>query len=116
MDRPDTDDTTDRFLRDVARIRLKASGRDAALLRLGAVMMPLGIVIGIVGYSLSSNTDNALDQRDALIVALIGVSTSIVGVGLFLRYSLAEFLRFWMARLIHQQDVTARRASDPDRR
>jgi len=119
VERPDTadpDDTTARFLADVADIRLRAAGRDAALLRLGAAMMPIGIVLGVVGWFLSHNTDNALDQRDAVILALIGVAVSVVGAGLFLRYSFAEFLRFWLARLIHQQDVAARSLADSVRR
>ena len=98
---------TDKFLADIAQIRVKAAGRDALLLRLGAAAMPLGVVLGIVGYLLSSNTDNALDQRDAIIIALIGIGVTMSGVGLFIRYSLAEFLRFWMARLILQQERTA---------
>ena len=98
---------TDKFLADIAQIRVKAAGRDALLLRLGAAAMPVGVVLGIVGYLLSSNTDNPLDQRDAIIIALIGIGVTVSGVGLFIRYSLAEFLRFWMARLIHQQERTA---------
>jgi hypothetical protein len=107
MDDPITD-PTEAFLADVADIRLKAAGRDAALLKLSGAMMPLGIVLGVVAWFLAYNTDNPLEQRDAVILALIGISVSVVGVGLFLRYSLAEFLRFWMARLILSQDVTAR--------
>jgi hypothetical protein len=73
--------------------------------------MPAGIVLGIVGYGMSYSTDNPLDQRDAVIVALIGISVTLTGVGLFVRYSLAEFLRFWMARLIHQQGQIGRGAA-----
>ena len=108
VERPDVNDPTDRFLHDVAEIRLQAAGRDAALLRLGAALMPLGVVLGVVGWILSRNSDSALDQNDALIVAVLGVTVAIVGVGLFLRYSFAQFLRFWLARLIHQQDLAHR--------
>ncbi|WP_426573975.1 hypothetical protein [Aquihabitans sp. McL0605] len=102
---------TDQFLADIAAIRVKAAGRDSFLLRLGAFLMPAGIVLGIVGYALSHNTDNPLDQRDAMIIALIGISVTLTGVALFVRYSLAEFLRFWMARLIHQQEQLVRGAA-----
>ena len=97
-------DPTKAFLADVADIRLKGAKRDATLLKVSAALMPLGIALGVIAYLLSHNTDNPLDQHDAIIVALIGVSVSIVGVGLFVRYSLAEFLRFWMARMIVQQE------------
>ncbi|NLD77893.1 MAG: hypothetical protein GX643_14630 [Acidimicrobiales bacterium] len=108
MDRPDANDPTDRFLQDVAAIRVKAAGRDALLLKVGAAMMPLGIALTVIGWFLSRNSQTSLDQNDALIVAVIGVAVAVVGVGLFLRYSLAEFLRFWLARMIHQQDLAAR--------
>jgi hypothetical protein len=109
-----TDDTTERFLVDVAEIRLKAAGRDVALLRLGALLMPAGVVLGVIAFFVARNTDNPLDQRDAIILALIGVSLTASGVGLFLRYSMAGFLRFWMARLLHQQQVRAGSREPPD--
>ena len=57
----------------------------------------------VLAWFLARNTDNPLDQRDAMILALVGIALSVVGVGLFVRYSLAEFLRFWMARLVYEQ-------------
>ena len=38
-----------------------------------------------------------------MILALVGVTVSILGAALFLRYSLARFLRFWLLRLIYEQ-------------
>ncbi|MCU0270562.1 MAG: hypothetical protein MUF83_18205 [Acidimicrobiales bacterium] len=99
--------STEQFLAEIADIRLKSAGRHRQLLRLGAVLMPTGIVLGIVAWFLAYNTDSALEQRDAIILALIGVSVSVTGMGLFLRYSFGEFLRFWMARLVYQQQVGA---------
>jgi hypothetical protein len=34
---------------------------------------------------------------------MIGVALTVAGAALFLRYSLAGFLRFWMARLSYEQ-------------
>lgn len=107
METLDRSDPTDQFLTDMAAIRVKSAGRDALLLRLSAALMPAGIVVGVVAYFAANGTDNPLDQRDAIILALIGLTVSVVGVGLFIRYSLADFFRFWMARLIHQQQVLA---------
>lgn len=115
MDAADNDDPTERFLVDVAEIKLKSAGRDALLLKVGAAMMPLGIAIAVVAWFMSHNTVNPLAQRDAVIAALIGVATSVVGIGLFLRYSLAEFLRLWLARLIHQQNVATQVLADAAR-
>lgn len=106
MERPDPQDPTDAFLRDVADIRLRAAGRDTIMLRLGVVAMPAGVLIAVLAWFTSHNSTNPLDQRDAIVLALVGVAVSLVGVGLFLRYSLAEFLRFWLARMIHHQQQT----------
>jgi hypothetical protein len=38
-----------------------------------------------------------------VILALVGVTVSILGAALFLRYSMARFLRFWLLRLIYEQ-------------
>ena len=99
----DTSDPSEQFLAEIAALRVQGAGRDARLLQLGAVLMPLGVVLGVLAWFLARNTDNPLDQRDAIILAVTGVAISVVGVGLFVRYSLAQFLRFWMARLVHAQ-------------
>jgi len=36
-------------------------------------------------------------------LAFFGIGLSIAGAALFLRYSLARFLRFWLLRLIYEQ-------------
>lgn len=103
MEATHPDDPTEQFLTEIAAIRVRRSGRDTFLLRAGAALMPGGVLVGVVAWFVSHNTDNPLDQRDAVILALVGVSISLVGVALFIRYSLGEFFRYWMARLIHEQ-------------
>jgi hypothetical protein len=117
-------DPAQRLLAEAGRIRVKAVGRDLLLLRLGVVLMVAGPLVTVIGYAISSQTSSALRQNDAVIVALIGLTVGVVGVGLFLRYSLGEFLRFWMARVVYEQhqpsspaspDVTHPNAARPER-
>jgi hypothetical protein len=95
------------FKAEIADMRLRdpATGRDRQLLRLGVVLLAVGVVLTVVAYFMSHGTTNALAQRDAIILALAGVAVSIAGGALFLRYSLATFLRFWLARLIYEQQT-----------
>ena len=94
----------DQFKAEIAGMKLKdpATGRDALLLRLGAALMVIGIGVAVVAYILSHGTTDPLAQNDYVIVALIGVAVSVAGGAVFLRYSLAQFQRFWLARLIYE--------------
>ena len=67
---------------------------------LGGVLLVAGVVLGIAAYTQSHGTTNPLAQRDAIVLALTGVSVSVVGLALFLRYSLGALLRLWLARLV----------------
>ncbi len=74
--------------------------RERTLARLGVVLLVAGPLLGLVPYFLSHGTTNALEQRDAIVLALIGVSVSVAGLALFLRYSLGGILRLWLARVV----------------
>ncbi len=95
------------FKAEIAEMKLPdaASGRDRLLLRAGGVLMVVGVVLAPVAYSLSHGTTNPLQQRDAQVLALTGLILAVVGAALFLRYSLAQFLRFWLARLSWEQQA-----------
>ena len=79
--------------------------RERIFARLGAGLLVAGVVLGVVAYSNSHNTSEPLEQRDAIILALIGVSVSIGGLAVFLRYSLGALLRLWLARLVLDREV-----------
>lgn len=95
----------EQFKAEIATMRLKESNpaQDAQRLRIGAVLLGAGIVLGIVAFFISHGTQDALQQRDAIVIALIGVSISLAGLALYLRYGLTQFLRLWLARMIFEQ-------------
>jgi hypothetical protein len=100
------------------KVRDPSTGRDRVWLRVGVALMVVGIVLAIAAYFLSRGASASVTgsgpaaQRDALIVALIGVTSAIVGGALFLRYSLASFLRFWLARFVYEQQAQTDRLVD----
>ena len=85
-------------------IRGGTVARERALARLGVVLLVAGPVVGIIAYFLSHGTTNALQQRDAIVLGLIGVTVSIAGLALFLRYSLGGILRLWLARAVAERE------------
>jgi hypothetical protein len=91
------------------KLRDPRASRERMLLMVGVVLMVLGVVLAIVAYFQSSGADAAFnsegpaEQRDAIVIGIVGASLGIVGAALFLRYSMAQFLRFWLARVIYEQ-------------
>lgn len=101
-DRLDPADREAAFRADVAAMKVRGGtvARERALARLGAALLVVGMALGGVAYLLSSGTENPLQQRDAIVVALAGVAVAVAGGAVFLRYSLGALLRLWLARLL----------------
>ena len=104
-------DRVEQFTNEIADMRLPdtASSRDRTLLKVGVALMVVGVIVGVVAYFIGHNTNLALQQRDAMVLAVVGLTLSVVGGAVFVRYSLAQFLRFWMARLAWEQAASTDR-------
>jgi hypothetical protein len=87
------------------KVRDPATGRERVWLRVGIALMVIGLGVAIAAYFMSHGTSNPLSQNDALVLAIIGLAATIVGGAVFVRYSLAAFLRFWLARFIYEQQT-----------
>lgn len=96
-------DRIERLKSDAAELNVgKGAGRDGIYQMLGAVAMGVGVVIAFVAYQLSLGKD---DQRDIQSLQILGVAMlalAVVGAAVFLRYSLARFLRFWLLRQLYE--------------
>jgi hypothetical protein len=93
----------DRFLVDLSDVKHDSSSRNALLSRVGALMLSVGVALALLGLLLSQITDNSLNQSTDVSLGLSGVALCLAGLALFLRYSFAQFLRFWLLRLIYEQ-------------
>jgi hypothetical protein len=101
----------EQFRAEVADMKLRdpATGLDRLLVRLGVVGLVTGIGFGAAAWFISHGTRNPLQQRDAIVVGLLGVTIAVVGGALFVKGALAQFMRFWMARLCYEQQAQADR-------
>ena len=59
--------------------------------------------LGLASFLISHNSSDPLVQNDAVTLGLGGIVAALIGGALFLRFSIASFLRFWLARLIYEQ-------------
>jgi len=98
-------DRIEQFKADIAELKIvdPSSPRDQLATRLGLAAMVVGVVLPIVAYVMSNGTTNPLGQRDAIILALLGVSLVVAGGALYLKGALSSFLRFWLVRDLHER-------------
>ena len=80
---------------------------------LGAALMVAGPAIVLYAYlGLSHPTTNPLQQGDATVVGLLGVSLTVVGTAMFVVFSLTRYFRYWLVRLIYEQRDQLDRLTD----
>jgi hypothetical protein len=98
-------DRVEQFSADLANLRITdpSTGRDHLAVRVGLAGLAIGVVLPLVAYGMSHGTTNALAQRDALVLAIIGLSCAVAGGALYLKGALAGFLRFWLVRDLHER-------------
>jgi hypothetical protein len=117
----ETSDRVDQFRDEVAQLRLRSKGasqRERVLLTVSVVMMIAGIVVAIGAYSAAQNVKvtpgsnlDVLNSNAYMPLSISGLTISVVGGFLFLRYSLAHFLRYWLLRQSYEQRVALDEAS-----
>jgi hypothetical protein len=79
---------------------------EALLLKLGLILPIIGVVLILAAYWTSSGSKYVADQVPMLISGgILGLGLAVIGVGLFIRFSLARLLRFWLARLVVEQQT-----------
>lgn len=77
---------------------------ERAYLWLGVIGVAVGFVLIVMGYNGAATTEFTPEAISYLISGgVVGLALIVVGVGLFLRYSLARFQRFWLLRNIFEQ-------------
>lgn len=88
------------------RVPEPSADAEAMLLKLGFALPALGLVLILIAWWNAADTPYVADQVPMLISGgLVGLGLAVMGVGLFLRFSLARVLRFWLARMVAEQQL-----------
>jgi hypothetical protein len=113
-------DRAEQFKAEIAAMKLK-TGRarvESWLQLLGVVLMVVGVAIAFGAYSASLNVTatpgtnvDLLDSNSYMPLAIAGLAISVTGGFVFLRYSLARFLRFWLLRQVYEQRLAVDEAA-----
>lgn len=102
----DNNQRIDEFKSEIEGLKLKGSSADGEnkLLIAGLVLVGLGVVMAVgAAIRIASFGDSAGDQR-AIVAqgSLLGIALVIAGAALFIRFSLARYMRFWLIRLTYE--------------
>jgi hypothetical protein len=95
------------FEAQLAEVRVKTgvAETEQRWLTLGLVAAGVGVALGVITMIVAGSKDDTRDILEMVILGLVGVSLTVVGSAVFLRYSFARFLRFWMLRLLYEQQA-----------
>ena len=99
------EDRVQAFTDEIGEMKLRGANgdRERILLVVGALAIVVGVVLAVLGGFQASGTSDLGDQVAFLATGtLIGLALVIAGTALFIRYSMARFMRFWLVRLVHE--------------
>lgn len=81
-------------------------------LKLGVAAWVLAIVIEVYAWASSHSSEDALEQRDFIIISIAGLAVALIGTGLFVTFTLTRYFRYWLIRLIYQDRESTDRLLD----
>ena len=96
-------DRIERLQSEAARLDVARSGsRDGLFQTVAVAAMVVGVVGAFVAYQATRGMDDQRDIQSTIVLAIMFLGLVIIGAAVFLRYSLAKFLRFWLLRQLYE--------------
>jgi len=112
-------DRSDQFERDVAGLKIKSPSGERRMLAVAVGLVVAGFVLIIVGWyqasgiSPSEGSAGVNKQINYLIsCGLTGIGLVVLGGALFVRYSLGQYLRYWIQRQVAEEQIQTDRVVD----
>ena len=106
----------DEFRSEIDGLKLKGSSGEGEkrLLVIGIVLVAVGIGLAVLGaVQVGSSGGSPADQRAFMAQgSFMGLALIIAGAALFVRYSLARYLRFWLIRMTYESRANTDRVVD----
>jgi hypothetical protein len=108
----ENNDRVEEFTREIAAmgIRTPEAERERWALIGGVVAMVLGLLMIIGGWWGASGTTVIVEAVSYLISGgVLGLGLIVIGAALFVRYSSTRYLRYWLIRMIYEDQANADR-------
>ena len=106
----------EQFRSEVDGLKLKGSSGqgEQRLLVIGVILTVVGIGLAVLGaVQVGSSGGSPADQRAFMAQgSFMGLALIIAGAALFVRYSLARFMRFWLIRATYESRANTDRIVD----
>ncbi len=106
----------EQFRTEVDGLKLKGSSGQGEhrLLIIGVVLVAVGIALAILGaVQVGASGGSPADQRAYMAQgSFMGLALIIAGAALFVRYSLARYMRFWLIRMTYESRANTDRIVD----
>lgn len=104
------------FRDEIEGLKLKGSSSDSEkrLLVIGVLLVAIGVGLAVLGaVQVGATGDSPADQRAYMAQgSFMGLALIIAGAALFVRYSLARYLRFWLIRMTYESRANTDRIVD----
>lgn len=114
--RPGDSARVEQFRAEIDELKLKGGSaeNEKRLLILGIALMVAGVALALFGaIQVGSAGGSPADQRAYMAQgSFLGIALAIVGASLFVRYSLARYLRFWLIRSTYESRSNSDRIVD----
>lgn len=106
----------EQFKTEIGELKLRGSSSEGEqrLLVLGVVLGLAGLALAIYGgIQVMNSGGSAADQRAFTATgSFVGIALVIAGAALFVRYSLARYMRFWLIRMTYESRANTDRLVD----
>jgi len=114
-----TSSRVDRFAAGVQTLQVpnQSEQLERRLYQAGIVLPAIGLIIISIGWWGASGTKYIYQEIPYIISGgIFGAALVLIGIALFARYSVARLLRFWLARLVAEQQIQTDRIVEANER
>ena len=112
----DNEARIEQFKSEIEDLKLRGSSSEGEqrLLVLGVALAVVGLALAIYGgIQVMNSGGSPADQRAFTATgSFIGIALIIAGAALFIRYSLARYMRFWLIRMTYESRANTDRIVD----